>query len=233
MSLRQPVTGYRAAIDPVLLAAASEPPNRSRVADLGCGVGAALLCLGWRRPDLALVGLEISPELVTLARENVVANGFTARAEILHGDVEAPPRALAPNTFDAVMINPPYGETARADPSPQADKRRATLEEGRDGLARWVAAGLRLLKPKGSLVIIQRADRLDDLLIAVAGRAGDVVVFPLWPKAGVAAKRVIVRARKGRHGPLTLAPGLVLHDRDGRYTAAADAVLRQGAGLEL
>ena len=30
-----------------------------------------------------------------------------------------------------------------------------------------------------------------------------------------------------------LLPGLVLHEADGRYTAAADAVLREGAGLVL
>jgi tRNA1(Val) A37 N6-methylase TrmN6 len=233
VTLRQPVTGYRVAIDPVMLAAATEPAKGSRAADLGCGVGAALLCLGRRRPDLSLVGLEISPRLVQLARENVVANGFAERAEIVQGDVRAPPRALAPNIFDAVMINPPYLETARADPPPQADKRRAMVEDGGDGLVRWVTAALRLLRPKGSLVVIQRADRLDDLLIAIAGRAGEIVVYPLWPKMGGAATRVIVRGRKGMRGAMRLDHGLVLHEPDGQFTTSADAILRQGARLEL
>jgi len=52
------------------------------------------------------------------------------------------------------------------------------------------------------------------------------VVFPLWPKRGVAAKRVIVRARKGIRTPLALSPGLVLHEEDGTYTEQADAILR-------
>ena len=84
-----------------------------------------------------------------------------------------------------------------------------------------------------TVTVIHRADRLDALLAQLSGRAGEIVVFPLWPGAGKAAKRVIIRARKGTATPTRLSPGLVLHEPDGRYTAAADAVLREGAGLAL
>jgi len=81
---------------------------------------------------------------------------------------------------------------------------------------------------------VHRADRLDALLAALSGRAGEIVVFPLWPRQGQAAKRILVRARKQVATPLRLSPGLVLHEADGRFTAAANAVLRDGAGgLEL
>ena len=80
--------------------------------------------------------------------------------------------------------------------------------------------------------MIHRVDRLDDLLAALAGRFGGIVVFPLWPKAGRDAKRLIVTARKGVRSPLRLSAGLVLHDEAGGYTKEADAVLR-GAGLDL
>jgi tRNA1(Val) A37 N6-methylase TrmN6 len=44
---------------------------------------------------------------------------------------------------------------------------------------------------------------------------------------------VLVRARKQIAAPARLAPGLVLHEPDGRFTAAAEAVLRGGEGLTL
>ena len=88
-----------------------------------------------------------------------------------------------------------------------------------------------MLRPKGTLVLVHRADRLDDLLAALRGRVGEVVICPLWPKKGRAAKRILLRGRKGVASPLTLLPGLVLHEEDGRYTPDADAVLRQAAGL--
>ncbi len=50
LRLCQPAAGYRAAIDPVFLAAAVPGEAGSRVLDLGCGVGAAALCLLTRVP---------------------------------------------------------------------------------------------------------------------------------------------------------------------------------------
>ena len=88
------------------------------------------------------------------------------------------------------------------------------------------------------ITLIHRADRLDDILARLHGRAGAITVFPLWPRGlngggGTAAKRVLVQARKGVKSPMKLAPGLVLHEADGGYTAAASRVLRDGAGLDL
>ena len=98
-------------------------------------------------------------------------------------------------------------------------------------LAAWLRFAITMLRPKGTLVMIHRADRLDDLLAALQGKVGEIVLFPLWPKTNRPAKRVLIRARKAMQTPLSLLPGLVLHEEDGRYTAAADQVLRDGAGL--
>ena len=67
-------------------------------------------------------------------------------------------------------------------------------------------------------------------LAALAGRAGDVVVFPLWPSGGApGAKRVIVAARKGGRGAAAAARAASCCTRpDGRFTAAAEAILRDG-----
>jgi len=225
--LRQPATGYRAAIDPVLLAAACGDDPRTAL-DLGCGAGAASLALMARVPGVRVTGVEIDARLAELAIANAAANGWAERFAAETGDVAA----YGQSGFDLVFANPPYLEAARADPSPDAAKRRADVEGGLP-LAGWVAAALKALKPRGTCVFIQRADRLADLLAAFDGAAGDVVVFPLWPRAGVAARRVIVRARKGVRTPMTLAAGLVLHEGESSYTQAADAILRDGLALAL
>jgi tRNA1(Val) A37 N6-methylase TrmN6 len=105
--------------------------------------------------------------------------------------------------------------------------------EGAATLEAWLARALALLRPRGSLTAIHRADRLDRLLAALAAGCGDLAVFPLWPRQGEAARRVLVQGRKGSGGPLRLLPGLVLHVAGGTYTPAAEAVLRDAAGLEL
>jgi tRNA1(Val) A37 N6-methylase TrmN6 len=225
--LRQPATGYRAAIDPVLLAAACGD-DAQRALDLGCGAGAASLALMARVAGVQVTGIEIDAELAGLAGANAAANGWSDRFAVETGDVSA----FGQTGFDLVLANPPYLEAARADPSPDVGKRRADVEGGLP-LAGWVAAALKALKPRGTCVFIQRADRLADLLAALGGKAGDIVIFPLWPRSGAPARRVIVRARKGVRTPMTLAAGLVLHEGESSYTRAADAILRDGRALAL
>ncbi len=228
--LRQPLAGFRAAIDPVFLAAAVPARAGESVLDLGCGVGAAALCLLARQPELRLTGLEIDGDLVRLAGDNAGLNGFADRFLPIMGDVAKPPPLLAPGTFHHVMCNPPHLQAAASQPSPVAS-RDAAMREGTAGLSGWVATALAMVRPKGSVTMIHRADRLDAILAALAGRAGEVAVFPLWPGGGKPAKRVIVRARKGVAGPVCLLPGMTLHGPDGGFTVAAESILRGAAAL--
>ncbi len=228
--LKQPRTGYRVAIDPVLLAAAVPAASTGRLLDIGTGVGAAALCFARRVPGARAVGLELQPELVRLARDNVALNDLAGRVDILEGDLLRPPRELAAGGFDHVVANPPYLTADRAEPSPDTARAAANFE-GTAALVDWVDCALGMAKPKGGVTFVHRADRLDDLVALMHGRAGGLVVFPLWPKAGREAKRVIVRARPGVRTPMRLSAGLVLHNDDGSYTKEALAILRDGAAL--
>lgn len=230
--LRQPASGYRAAVDPVLLAAAVPAKPGQRVLDVGCGVGAAALCLLARCPGASVTGLELQPALAALAAENAGANGAGSRFSVVTGDLAHPPAEIGPDGFDHVMANPPYGEAGSGHPPPDPAKAAAHVE-GDAGLGDWVGFCLSRVRRKGSVTFIHRADRLDDLLAALHGKSGDIAVFPLWPGGGGPAKRVIVRARKGVASPLRLLEGLVLHRAGGGYSEAADAVLRGGGALTL
>jgi tRNA1(Val) A37 N6-methylase TrmN6 len=90
-----------------------------------------------------------------------------------------------------------------------------------------------MVKPRGTVTLIHRADRIDAVMGQIAGRAGEVVVFPLWPGQGRPASRIVVQMRKQIAAPARLAVGLILHEPDGRFSAAAEAVLRGGDGLIL
>lgn len=227
--LYQPRRGYRVAIDPVLLAAAVAAEPGERVLDAGAGSGAASLCLAARVPGCALVGLERDVELLELAGVNVRANGLATRVALIAGDLGAPPPELRELAFDRVMTNPPYYPAGSVSPPGSPTGRAASLAT--ETVGDWLAACLARLRPRGRLTLIHRADRLDAILAALHGRAGAVAVLPLWPQVGMPARRVIVEARHGARGPLQLLPGLVLHEPDGRYTAAASAILRDGAPL--
>lgn len=228
--LLQPRDGYRAAIDPVLLAAALGVRPGERVLDLGCGVGAAALCLLARCPEARIEGLEVQEPLAQLARRNAALNDVEGRFAVHAGDAALPPAGFG--GFDHVMTNPPFFE--RGSGTSAADGSRAMAhEEGGLDLAGWIKAAVKLLRPKGRLTLIHRAERLGDILVGLRGRGvGDVVVVPLWPKADRAAGRVIVSARKGVRSPFRLLPGLVLHGEGGEFTPQANAILRGAGALD-
>src|SRR5439155_665771 len=95
-----------------------------------------------------------------------------------------------------------------------------------------VRAAARFVRPQGLVFFIHRADRLTELQQALKTvGCGGAVTAPLWPKIGVAPKRAIVAARRGDTAISNSVNGLVLHEFDGRYTAQADAILRDGAKL--
>ena len=230
--LRQLAAGARVAIDPVFLAAAVPAEPGQLVLDVGCGAGAASLCLAARVPGCRIIGLELQRELVRLAAENAELNGIATRFSIIAGDLLQPPPRLSPGMFDHVMANPPYIEEGRGTPSANPLKALATIESGA-GLGDWVRFALAMVRGKGTVTFVHRADRVDALLGHLAGRAGEVILFPLWPSTGRSASRILVRATKQVAAPARLASGLVLHEEDGRFSAAAEAVLRGAAALQL
>lgn len=230
--LTQPQQGYRVAIDPVFLAASIPAGPGDMVLDVGAGAGAAALCLAWREGGCQVRGIELQRDLVRIGQRNIGLNGFTGRVEIMIGDLLRPPPRLAPSSFHHVMANPPFLQREAAMPPP--DRGRATAQvESEATLADWVRFCLTMARPKGTVTFIHRADRLEALLGELRSRAGEIVVFPLWPGGSRPASRVLVRARKEVGAPTRLAAGLVLHEPDGRYTPAAEAILRDGVGLML
>ena len=231
VALAQPRHGYRAAVDPVLLAAAVPLKAGECALEIGCGAGAAALCLLARVPDGRVSGLEQQPALARLARQNAAANGAADRFAVHTGDLLAPPGEIGCGGFDHVFANPPYLAAGTAD-APADPLRAAANVEGAARLPDWIAALARAARRGGTLSVIHRADRLPELLAQMDRVAGGLVTCPLWPTAGKPAKRVLVQGRVGVGGPATLIAGLTLH-ADGGFTPEARAVLEDAAALAL
>lgn len=231
--LRQPLRGHRFGHDAILLAAATDARVGEQAVELGAGVGAAGLALARRVEALAVTLVDIDPELAALAEGNATRNGLAARVRAVCLDVAASSDAfaavgLAPESADRVLMNPPFN--APQNPSPDRGRRMARTAAP-ETLALWLRTAARLLRPAGAVTLIWRADGLGDVLAALGGDFGAVSVLPIHPKPGAPAIRVVARAVKGRGGPLSLEPGFVLADAEGRPSGEAEAVLRGGAAL--
>jgi tRNA1(Val) A37 N6-methylase TrmN6 len=235
ISLVQPLHGHRAGSDAVLLQAAVPALAGERVLDAGAGVGTAGFCLLARVPELDLTAVEIDAELCALAASNSLKNGFADQFKVIEADVTAPQKSLRAKGllregYDQLIANPPFHQqgTVRAAPHPGRAAAHVMGEGTHESWLRFLAA---FAAPKARLTLIHRPEYLAMLLRQLEGRFGEIAIFPLFPKKGEPAVRIILQGRKGSKAAPRLLQGLILHEPDGRYTEQADAVLRRGDAL--
>ena len=224
----QPLDGYRASSDAVLLAAAVNKTGRSgRILDAGSGTGAISLCLAHRlgRQAVSVEGWELQQKLFELAQMSAAANGFD-NVHFYNKSLFADKGDYG--KFGTVVTNPPYAEYDLPSPNPS----KATAHNyGEHGLKEWLDTCIKLLAPQGYLYMINRAAALEEILFCCHGRLGGIEVIPLYSKKGQCAKRVIIRAKKDSKAPLIVHPAVTIHDEAGAYTLEAGQILRGGGSL--
>ena len=222
----QPCQGHRSGLEPVLLAAAIPARAGARVLEGGTGAGSALLCLAARVAGITGVGIERDAAMADLARRNLAENDCVGLA-IETADLTS---WRGVGGFDHAFANPPWHtEAATASPDVRRDAARRASPALLEAWARALAAALR---HRGTLTLILGADHLAGGLAAVAAAGcGSPTILPLWAKAGRPARLVLLQAIRGGRGPSRVMPGLVLHEANGGFTAAAEAILRDGQAL--
>ncbi len=227
--IEQPKNGYRAGIDAVLLAAAVAAKDNNNIAELGCGVGTALLSSIARNKNIkAATGFEIDEAAFTLAQKNIFANKIeNIEVHNLDGLI---PNSIHENKFDLVFSNPPFFDDDKSIRVPNEEKTRAYIIGA--PLLNWIKAMLRFCSAKGEILIIHRADRMYDILNALEKRAGDVRILMIHPKTGENANRVIIRAKKASKAPLQILPPLFLRDAD-NFESYFDEINQMCNGAEL
>lgn len=230
--LVQPEKGHRAGTDAVLLAAPAPVKPGDVVVDVGAATGAVGLMVAAREKDARFAFVERDSHLAELCRRNCRDNdveGEIAIADVLdRASREA--AGLNPESADLVLTNPPFLEEGQARISP--DRRRAAahaLPAG--GLEAWLKACTGLLKPKGRLVLIHRADRVAECLAILEKRLGGLEIRFVHPSADRPAIRFLASGTRGSRAPSSILPPLILNGPDGRFTPQAEALHRGEANL--
>jgi len=231
LCLKQPIKGYRITSDSVFLAATITLKKGDKLLDVGAGSGGLLSLIAARSEsnaeDFTMHGIEIQQDLLQLARENA-----SPGIEYFQGDIFKNVEGCEPNSYHHVISNPPYYEKGKISSSPYKSKAIAH-GNGLPDLKVWIDRCLRMVRPKGYLTIVHRADRLDDIITALNSKAGGMIIYPLRSKAEKDANRVIIRAQKDTNGLLALKFGMIVHKSDGNYTDEAENILRHAHFLDI
>ncbi len=233
--LWQPRKGYRAGVDPVLLAASIAAKPGDTVLELGCGAGAASLCLAARIADLSITGVEVQEDYAALARRNATEN--KADMTVVQADLRTLPSDLRQKQFNHVFMNPPYYD--RTTGSGSDDAGRDIAFAGDTPLADWLDVGIKRLAPKGHLNIIQHISRLPEVLAMTQNRLGSLILRPIAGRIGASPQRFLLRGVQAGRGPFVMLPALILHEGAAHtadaesYTPQIKGILRNGEKLDL
>ena len=234
ISLFQPIDGYRANTDSILLAAAVEAREGQSILELGCGVGAVLFSLMARIPDLKVVGVELQKRYAELASCNAEHNGF--EASILECDLTRIPSKFKNLKYDHVILNPPFYYPGNSMRLNQYDKDIAKRELN-ISLDEWLGVAIKRCSVNGHIVLIHQAERLGQILKLMGTTMGNIKVLPISSFKGKNANRVIVKGKKGSLSPMQILPPLLMHDvcnsnkSRKNYTLEVEDILRGGHAI--
>ncbi len=143
--------GHRHSTDDLLTGwyAAEKVHVRTRLLDLGAGIGSVGLLVLWRSPGATLTAIEAQEVSFGLLEQNVARNGLAARVRTLHGDLREV--RLEGETFDLVTGSPPYFDVK--DGIVSADSQRAHARfELRGDVRDYCRAARAALAPGGRFV---------------------------------------------------------------------------------
>lgn len=235
LKIWQPRVGYRAGVDPVILAACVAAKPGDDVLELGCGVGVASLCLAARVPGVRVTGVELQESYATLAQRNARDNSI--HFDVFTADLRALPYELRQRRFAHVFMNPPYFD--RSAGTSASDTGRDIAFGGDTPLADWIAVGAKRVGPRGYLTIIQRMERLPEVLSTLEGRLGAIIVRPIAGRQGRAPELFLLQARQEGRAAFRMAPTLVMHEGESHvadaesYSTEVRAALRSGEELRI
>jgi tRNA1(Val) A37 N6-methylase TrmN6 len=213
--LVQPDGGYRFGADSLLLACYPRPREGDRFLELGAGCGAVSLgmLLHARASGLRGLGVDRNPDMVRAARDNAQSLGFSESFRAEEADVRSlrGSQLIAPESFDLVLVNPPYRRPEQGRQSPVEAESAARVER-ETGLEDFLRAAAYALKNKGLVCIVFLAERLPYLLRTLgACRLEPKRMRPVQGRPDRSASQVLVEARKNGGEGLEAEPALVLY----------------------
>ncbi|MDT8284270.1 MAG: methyltransferase [Thermovirgaceae bacterium] len=227
--LDQPVDGPRVSVDTVLLSSYVKVRGSEKVIELGSAHGAISLLLARRFPSAVIEGLEIQPGLVAMARRNASRNGLQEKVSFREGDLKSVREFYPAQSFNAVVVNPPYDEAARSRHSPRESE--AVARHGtRCTLQDVIRAAKYLLANRGKLFLVLRAKRAAELLSMLSCEHIEPKrIRPVYPSPGREASVILVQAIRAAGKGTILESPLFIQDAFGKYTPELLAAYDTGA----
>lgn len=215
--ISQQKKGHRFTLDSLLLADFCRIKPRDRILEPGAGTGVISILLAKNHPSVRITAIEMHPPVAELARMNISHNNLTTRITLLEQDIRTLKRSLQPESFDAIIANPPYTKAGSGRRSPSASRQVARHDESAD-IGAWLDVQY-FLKNKGRYNLVFPAARTAELVSLMRAKNLEPKRARfIHPYQGKPASLVLIEAIKAAGSGLDILPPLIVHEHSGAYS---------------
>ncbi|MCU7558411.1 tRNA1(Val) (adenine(37)-N6)-methyltransferase [Macrococcus capreoli] len=210
--------------DALLLAHFTPLKKRDKVMDICSGNGIIPLLLS-DRTDMPIEAIEIQSKLVDMARRSIRYNKLESQVYVHEMDIKGVQQQFIPSQFDIVTCNPPYFR-ANQDYQHLKEAHRIARTEVLCTFMDCVQAAKHLLKQGGKFVVVQRADRLVDVVTDMRnGGIEPKVIYPIYSSPNKPqAITVVVEGIKGGKADVKVMSPFYIYNEAQQYSKEMNVV---------
>lgn len=219
LKLIQPAIGPRVNMDTILLASwVKKTRGNAKFLEAGCAVGAVSLLLASKfTRNFHITGLDIQSDLIEIANTNAKNNNLDDRVNFIAGDLRNK-NIFQRESFDGLVINPPYSSIIAGRESDNLSRSTARLEITCTPEDVGEAA-FRLLKSRGRLFAVFTSSRLDIFINSMMKyKITPKRLKPVYPKLNSNSGIFLIECVKNGGEGLVLMPPLIIRDENNNYT---------------
>lgn len=194
-------------------------PKAKRILDLGTGLAPVPLYLSLKT-NKPIIGIDIQTEAVALAKKSVSLNRLESQIKIIECDMREFYRDVESNSFDIITVNPPFFKYHHKDFLNELSSQTISRHEVTIDLEGLIQTTKRLLSTGGSLNMIHRANRIDEIVQTLMKH--HLILKRLrfvYTKKHKPATMVLIEARmNGNVGHISIEEPLYVYDESHEYT---------------
>jgi tRNA1(Val) A37 N6-methylase TrmN6 len=169
-------------------------------------------------PSAHFDAFDINPELIEMARENSHINFAADAVSFFVSDLREHRNNFSPESYDIVIMNPPYDEPGTSRPSPGAAMASA-MHGDTCTLAEVVRCAKYLLRNGGKFFLVIRAKRMGELFnLLYTHNVKPKRFCMVHPKPDRAASVVLVESVRASGDGVTADPPMFIYGPNGEYT---------------
>lgn len=190
-------------------------PKTKKILDIGTGNAPIPLILS-KRTKAKIIGVEIQKDVYDLAVETININNLEQQVELINDDINNLYESIESDVFDVITCNPPFFKNVKLNDSPY--KIYARHEESLT-LNQVFKVAKKLLKNNGIIAIVNRPERLIDIIIEMKNNNIEPKKMQLvYPSKEKEANILLIEGRKNGKSGLKILPPLYSHKENGDYT---------------